>query len=318
MNGAAIRLGFGLAGCLAGFLATGCISYEPPPKKPTRAEAALMRAHERKPGFVTVHGSKVYYVTTGVGPRTIVFVHGWGGNGNFWNEQVTALEDGARLVFIDLPGHGQSDKPEVDYTIDYLADAVLAVVRASGAPRVTLVGHSLGVAVICRAYARAPEKVAGLVAVEGSLRMRKISPAAAEDVVAPYRGPNYRAQVKESVTSMFPTPGTERLRQQVFDQILLTPQYVLASTLANSMAAGQTSWELPQIELPVLVLTARSGGWSADYQAYVRSRSPRAEYRTFDRVGHFLMLEQPEQFNGALTELLAKHDLIAKPKTAIQ
>src|SRR3954470_10904475 len=93
------------AGALRLILAGGCISYEPEPsaKKPTRAEAAAIRAHERKPAFVMVRGQKVYYVATGAGPRTIVFVHGWGGNGNFWNEQVPALEDHARLVFIDLP-----------------------------------------------------------------------------------------------------------------------------------------------------------------------------------------------------------------------
>src|SRR4051794_39808989 len=153
-------------------LANGCISYEP---KPPGADAAVNPAHERKPAFVMVQGQRVYYVTTGTGPRTIVFVHGWAGNGNFWNEQVPALEDHARLVFIDLPGHGQSDKPDVDYTIDYLAEAVLGVINAVGAERVTLVGHSLGVAVICRVYGKSPAKVSALVAVDGSLRPRRMS-----------------------------------------------------------------------------------------------------------------------------------------------
>src|SRR5437899_9976172 len=117
MNHAWNALGWGFAVCLTGLAAGGCISYDPPPaapKKPTRAEAALNRAHERQPAYVTVNDSRVFYVSTGVGPRTIVFVHGWAANGNFWNEQVPALEDGARLIFIDLPGHGQSDKPPVN------------------------------------------------------------------------------------------------------------------------------------------------------------------------------------------------------------
>jgi pimeloyl-ACP methyl ester carboxylesterase len=293
-------------------LANGCsISYEP---KPPRPDAALIRAHERKPAFVMVQGHRVYYVTTGTGPRTIVFVHGWAGNGNFWNEQVPALEDHARLVFIDLPGHGQSDKPDVDYTIDYLAEAVLGVINAVGAERVTLVGHSLGVAVICRVYGKAPAKVSALVAVEGSLRPRRMSAEAAEKLVAAYRAPNYREQVKQSVISMFPMPGTERLRQRVFDQMMLTPPNVLASTMANSLVTDDSTPELRKIGVPLLVINARSGGWTADYQAYVRSLSTQTEYSTLDRVGHFLMLEEPEQFNLVLMQMLARYDLITKSK----
>jgi pimeloyl-ACP methyl ester carboxylesterase len=316
---AALRFVFPAA--LAVFIVSGCISYDPPPaaaKKPTPAQAALNRAHERKPAFVSVDGHKVFYVSTGVGPRTIVFVHGWAANGNFWNEQVPALEDGARLVFVDLPGHGKSDKPQVNYTIDYLAEAVLGVVQATGAERVTLVGHSLGVAVICKVYALAPEKVAALVAVEGSLRLRQISLAAAEHIVAPYRAVNYREQMKDSVVSMFPMPGTEGLRQKVFDQMMLTPEHVLASTLSNSLAVEQATWEPKRIEVPLVVLNAKTGGWTQDYRAYALSLSPQAEYRTFERVGHFLMLERPAEFNAALTELLAKHDLMAKVESASQ
>jgi pimeloyl-ACP methyl ester carboxylesterase len=135
-------------------------------------------------------------------------------------------------------------------------------------------------------------------------------------MVAPFRAANYREQVKQSVIAMFPVPGSERLRQKVFDQMMLTPQQVLASTLSNSVAAGQAAWEPKKIEVPLVVLNSKIGGWSQDYRAYVLSLSPKADYRTFDRVGHFLMLERPAQFNAALTELLSRHDLIAKVESS--
>src|SRR6266702_913294 len=79
--------------------------------------------------FVSVGANRIHYVTVGQGKHTLVFVHGWACHLGFWREQVAALADQARLVFIDLPGHGQSDKPQTTYTMDFFAEAVLAVMR---------------------------------------------------------------------------------------------------------------------------------------------------------------------------------------------
>ncbi len=102
-----------------------------------------------KSHFASLGTNKVHYVTVGGGRQTIVFVHCWAGNLGFWREQVPAFADKARLVLIDLPGHGQSDKPHTAYTMDFFASAVLAVMRDAHVDKATLVGHSMGGAVIC-------------------------------------------------------------------------------------------------------------------------------------------------------------------------
>lgn len=153
---------------LAGTLVwlTGCTtSPETSRKVQTRA---LAKSH-----FARLGTNKVHYLTAGKGDRTIVFVHCWAGNSGFWREQLPALADKARLILVDLPGHGQSDKPRGDYSMDFFASAVLAVMRDARVDRATLIGHSMGVAVICRVHAQAPGKVAALVAVDGLLRRPK-------------------------------------------------------------------------------------------------------------------------------------------------
>ena len=148
--------------------------------------------------------TKVHYVTVGGGRQTIVFVHCWAGNLGFWREQVPAFANQARLVLIDLPGHGQSDKPHTAYTMDFFASAVLAVMRDAHVDKATLVGHSMGGAVICCVYRQAPEKVAALVSVDGLLRRPQWTPGQAGKFVAPFRTPEYREQVKQFVGSFFP------------------------------------------------------------------------------------------------------------------
>src|ERR1043166_5812999 len=120
--------------------------------------------------FAKLATNRVHYLTVGKGKHALVFVHAWACNATFWREQVPALSDKARLILIDLPGHGQSDKPKVDYTMDYFSAGVIAVLQDARVDHATLIGHSMGVPIICRAYAQAPEKIGGLVAVDGLLR----------------------------------------------------------------------------------------------------------------------------------------------------
>ncbi len=123
-----------------------------------------------KSRFAPFGTNRVHYLIGGEGSHAVVLIHGWGGNVLFWREQIPALKDKAKVILVDLPGHGQSDKPETAYTMDFLASGVLAVLSDAGVGRATLVGHSMGVPVICRVYAQAPEKTAALVAVDGFLR----------------------------------------------------------------------------------------------------------------------------------------------------
>ena len=134
--------------------------------------------------FVSFGTNHVHYLIEGTGSHTIVFVHCWAGNASFWREQVPELAGHARLILVDLPGHGQSDKPHVEYTMDFFASAVLAVLRDARVDKATLVGHSMGVPIICRLYKQAPEKVAALVAVDGTLRRPPMTPDQAEQFPA--------------------------------------------------------------------------------------------------------------------------------------
>jgi pimeloyl-ACP methyl ester carboxylesterase len=82
---------------------------------------------------------------------------------NFWRYQVPAFEGKIRMIVVDLPGHGESDKPKVDYTPDLFAKSVDAVLTEAGVKKVVLAGHSMGTPVV-RQYARLyPKKTAGLI-----------------------------------------------------------------------------------------------------------------------------------------------------------
>jgi len=287
-------------------LLVGCAS------SPKSSEPANSLA-DAKSHFAKLGTNKIHYLTAGKGRQTILFVHGWACNTDFWRNQVPAFAGKARLILIDLPGHGKSDKPHTRYTTDFFARAVLAVLHNARVNKAVLVGHSMGTGVICRVYAQAPEKVAALVVVDGFLRRSRRPREEAEKFIAPYRAASYRDQMARFITAMFPYPGTELLQQRILSQMLETQQHVIVSAMEEPLvAADQPDWDLKKVNLPVLVINAKSPFWTADYEAYVHSLSTQTDYRIMDGVGHFLMLENPSQFNAILTDMLCKFNLIEK------
>jgi pimeloyl-ACP methyl ester carboxylesterase len=256
-------------------------------------------------------GDRIQSVTAARGERATVFVHCWGGNLTFWKEQVPALQDHARLLLIDLPGHGGSGKPDAAYPREFFADAVLAAMRDAGVGTATLVGHSMGVPVICEVYKKDPQRGAGLVAVDGFLRRPSIPADQADAIMAPLRTPEYREHAKTFVAMMFPEPGTEKLRDWVLENMLATPRHVLLGAMESMFGAGP-GWAPAKGNLPIVVLNAPNPMWTAEYETWVRSLSSRVDIRTIDRVGHWLMLEKPAEFNAALLEALRRFELISK------
>jgi pimeloyl-ACP methyl ester carboxylesterase len=282
--------------------------------KPTSAAAtppfkSIAGGEARTVAFGT---NKVHYLTLGEGIRTLVFIHGWACNLNFWREQVSAFADKAKLIFIDLPGHGKSDKPNTAYTMDFLARAVVAVLRDARVEKAVLIGHSMGASVMCRVYQQAPEKVAALVSVDGLLCRPPGTPEKAELFIGQFRVPEWQAHARNFFRTFFPCPGTENLRDEVVAEMLTTPQFVIAAEAEGMVGLDQPDWALQNVGVPVLALNARSPLWSDRYEHYVRLLSAQVDYRMYDGVGHFLMLEKPTEFNANLTEMLRKFDLLPK------
>src|ERR1019366_9521302 len=217
-----------------------------------------------------MHGAdRIHYVTVGNGNETIVLVHGWSCNLGFWREQIAALAEQARLILVDLPGHGQSGQTETHYTLDFFAGAVLAVLRDTKVDKAVFIGHSMGAAVICRICKHAPEKVAAVVSVDGLLRRPPGAPGQAEAMLAQMRSPACHEFARQFMQIFFPIPGTETLRDEVTAAMLLTPQIVMAGAMAAMLDASHPDWELSPVTVPVLVLNAKGSPWVADYDNFV-------------------------------------------------
>jgi pimeloyl-ACP methyl ester carboxylesterase len=95
--------------------------------------------------------------TTGSGPRRVALVHGLGADGGTWGPFIERLAATGRysVTTVDLRGHGASARAE-SYRVDDMADDL---VESLPTGLHSIVGHSLGGAVLVRAISRlAPER----------------------------------------------------------------------------------------------------------------------------------------------------------------
>ncbi|PYI91355.1 MAG: hypothetical protein DME97_13770 [Verrucomicrobia bacterium] len=273
--------------------------------------AAILRA-ENAPEMgssrsTQVDGAKVHYTEHGAGDNALLFVHGWSCDETFWAAPAQALGAKFHVITIDLPGHGQSDKPQIAYTMDLYARAIDAVLRDAKVKAATLIGHSNGTPVIRQFYRKFPEKTRALVIVEGGLRPFG-DKAMMEKFLARLKEPNYEENTSKLIDSMTRSIQDTALREKIKTAMLRTPPYVAASEFEATL--DPNLWKPDKINVPVLMVLAKQPTWSAEYEQFVRGIVPDLDYQVWEGVSRFLMMEKPEQINSAVVAFLEKHQLL--------
>jgi pimeloyl-ACP methyl ester carboxylesterase len=258
-------------------------------------EDRLARAPSR---WAKLDGIRVHYKSIGKGRSAVVFVHGWSGDHTLWRDQAAALDGKHRAVYIDLPGHGASDKPEdATYTMGFFARSVEAVLADAGVGRAVLVGHSNGTPVVRQFYRLYPDRTAGLVVVDGALRRFFDDRAQFDAWVARFGGADAREQASRYVDSIT-ARSTSDVRERIRRVVLATPPHVMVRSLDATW--DPTLWSEDPIRVPLLVVLARAPFWDAEYEAFVRRLAPDVAYRTVEGTSHFLMMDKPGEFNDLL------------------
>lgn len=102
----------------------------------------------------------------GTGPTKVIAVHGWFGGADGWGLLPSLVDTDAHTVaFFDLRGYGTRQGEASDFTLDDVADDVFALADELGWDTFALVGHSMGGAMVLRAWSRHPERITALVGI---------------------------------------------------------------------------------------------------------------------------------------------------------
>lgn len=113
-------------------------------------------------GYAVVDGIKIFYNVKGKG-EPIILVHGNGLSHGQWKYNIEPLARDHEVYALDMPGFGQSDKPDSEYGLTYYMNFLKAFMDSMGISRPTIVGHSFGGAVAAGFAAKYSEDVTGIV-----------------------------------------------------------------------------------------------------------------------------------------------------------
>ena len=118
--------------------------------------------------ILNLNGLRVHGYVEGDGSQDIVFIHGAFVNLRDWVFATRPLSKlDSRLIYIDRPGFGYSDRDERKWDAERQADLARSYVKNIHGKNLILVGHSWGASVAMAWAAKFPEDVKGVVSIAG-------------------------------------------------------------------------------------------------------------------------------------------------------
>ncbi|HEX8706181.1 MAG TPA: alpha/beta hydrolase [Myxococcaceae bacterium] len=262
------------------------------------------------------------------GKQTLVFIHGLGSYLKFWRYQLDAFAaQGYRVVAVDLPGYGKSDKPaSFPYTMEAMADVVREVVTSLGIEKPILVGHSMGGQTALSYAIRYPEEPGALVLT---------APAGFEKFSA-----KEKAWFKRVFSTVLIKSAPEygiwgSVRQSNFSRWRPELEWLIEERVRVAASPGFDSYayanvrtvdglahndfvrdSLGRIQAPTLIVFGEDdrlipnpflhGGRAREVMAYGHAGIRGSELVGLDRCGHSVQLDCPEEYNAAVSAFLKK------------
>ena len=258
-------------------------------------------AEAQWPGItLSADGVPISYEIHGDGEPTLVFVHGWSCDARYWGAQVPYFSMRHRVITLDLAGHGHSGLGRSRYTMESFGEDVAAVVKAAGAERAILIGHSMGGQVIACAARILPGRVSGLIGVDTLENVGYVmTPEEREAMLAPFRE-DFPAETARFAGEML-SPAVDRsLREWIVSDMSSAPSWVAVSAMeemTSQYVTGEAARVFEEVRLPVVSVNADK--WPVDFKAN-REHMLSYEAIVIADADHFLMMTRSEEFNDAL------------------
>jgi pimeloyl-ACP methyl ester carboxylesterase len=266
-------------------------------------------------------GTRVHYWSIGQGDRAILLPNGLGGRLYAWEPLLDALWRSHRLVTWDYRGLFESETPSSPrrLAIPFHVEDALTILREERIERVVSIGWSMGVQVSLELAALHPERVAGLVLLNGThghafstgfqplgsvpgvrKRLHAIT-SLVRHTGGASAALSRLARLGELPTlalfSLTAGARSPRLRPalRTYMADVLGPSFENYLRLFQELDAHSVYHLLPEIQAPALVV---SGGLDlltpARQSREIAARMPNAELAAIRRASHFALLERPE------------------------
>ncbi len=293
---------------LAALVSSGCATWQEP------GEALGARLADGARYVHTREGRALYVEVKGEdrGAPPVLLVHGFASNHDVWDTLEPTLRATRRTINVDLPGFGWSSRTEGDYEPAALAEDLVAVMDAVGAPTVDVVGHSWGSSVTLALALAHPERVRRMVLIGAWVYDEQIPPffrwARVPGVGETLFSAFYSERPGDRFPAAFDDPSV--VSQDLVDAIERSFERPGTARAALAAARGQCFLQMERryhtVTAPTLLV------WGAnDRVARLRFGErllrdlPHARLEVVPGTGHFPMFEAPGVTRAVISDFLS-------------
>lgn len=238
------------------------------------------------------------YTVQGLGPTTILFMHGWAGSGTYFDEVISELDlSGVRVVTMDFRGHGSSEDGDGACDLDRIAGDVWTVADAAGATDIVVAGFSMSGKFAQYVASCRPDRVSGLVLIGGLPATEIPFP---QDVIRDWVGrAGNRERFRQLSVPFISEPVAADVLNRFLDNAVRVPAAALESTLETCVRTSFAD-RLGSLRMPALVVGGRHDPiFTPEAVSYVARSLPCAR-GVYLECNHEIPMERPRELAQAI------------------
>jgi pimeloyl-ACP methyl ester carboxylesterase len=229
--------------------------------------------------------------------KTLVFIHGSGGDHTNWIRQYTLLKNAFNIAALDLPGHGRSEGPG-EQDVSAHVEWVKKILDGLKIVKPVLIGHSLGAAIALSFVIRYDTVAAAVVPVAGGVKM-PVNPVILEGFL----------KDPASVIGMAAKFSIAKQNREKFSGLIAESLSRINPGIIHGDFSACNSLNITEavagIRIPALVICGAEDKMTPpSLSQFISDRIPGARLTLIEGAGHFVMMENPEAFNVALTDFV--------------
>jgi pimeloyl-ACP methyl ester carboxylesterase len=252
--------------------------------------------------FVHIDGTQISYWKgrRGLleGREIILFIHGAGGGEFVWSYQKGFFKKQFDPIIIELPGHGKSGGGG-EQEIGRYAEHVHAFLKAMGLLKISLVGHSMGGAIVQTLALTHPELIHKIVLVGTGARLR-VYPGILNGIKD-----HFEESVPKIVRFAFSRKAsTDLIAKGTSNMIKCRPEVLYGDFSACDRF--DLMREVEKIDLTTLILSGEEDEMTpVKYSQFLHDRIKGSKMEILPDAGHMVMMESPQAFNEKVEMFIA-------------
>jgi 3-oxoadipate enol-lactonase len=244
---------------------------------------------------------ELYYEMQGEG-EPIIFSHGWMCDCSIWNSQIEFFSKKYyKEIAYDQRGHGKSDKPQTDYSIETLSNDLYSLAQELNLEKVTLVGHSMGGMTALTFALNHPNKVSKLVLVGTSARMTLSGYIQLWIMLHIF---SYESFVRGMIDFQYYQPS-EQVKKKELERTMKTPKFAAYECFTEFMRNYDIRDRVYKIEVPTLIIVGeKDKATPVEMSQYLNREIKGSKLQIIPDSRHMVMVDKPNELNGIIEEFI--------------